>query len=293
MVWDVGYWQSALRTDYIPGVPPDVQSKRMHLIDEAIQWDGNLSQPKQHQISTSSDGSVLLFEKPGKEAAEGTNQNDMRPVIVIKGQRLAPPSFSFIWSDLTNIAMVDFEAFRAILLLVYRNAYLLDHKANGDGKIRYEPEQQIRECIAELDRTVGSRSEFGSIDGLLRFIDLLGWNEDVKYHSFDGRASFTEGQWGGKDKKIGRVRTSLSCIRVPYDISEFMNAHRKEIEGGQKADFVPLYEIMQALINSKGLCVPRRTDDLFRYLDPYLAERSSLTVGRRMRSPLPSNQRTL
>lgn len=293
MTWDVGYWQSKLRTNYIPGVPAEVQSKRVRLINEAIQWDGNASQPKQYQISTSSDGSTLLFEKPGKEALEGTNENDMKPVIIVKGKRLDPPSFSFIWSDLTNIAMADFEAFRAVLILIYRNAYLLDYRPNEEEKVRFEPTQPIKDCIKELDREVGDRSQFGSVDGLLRFIDLLGWNEDVKYHSFDGRASFTEGQWGGKDKKIGRIRTSLTCIRVPYDISEFMHAHRKELEGGKRADFVPLYDIMQALINSRGLCVPKRTDDLFRYLNPYIVERSAYTVGTKMRNGISINQRTL
>ncbi len=251
-------------------MPVNVLDKRMHLINEAIGWDGTLTKPMTHSVGRSSDDSLLLFEKPGKEARAGTNENDMRPVIIVKGKPLEPPSFSFIWSDLTNIAMADFEAFRAVLILIYRSAYLLDHRKDKNGNWRYDPSPPVMECINELDKLVGSKTEFGSVDGLLRFIDLLGWNEDVKYHSSNGKASFTEGKYGGKDPRIGRTRTFLTCIRVPYDVSRFMNDHRKEIESGEKADFVQLYEIMQALINSRGLCVPRTKEDLMGYLQPYL-----------------------
>jgi hypothetical protein len=230
MTWDVAHWENILRTTYVKGNGTGLE-KRTHLINEALGWGGSSSHPQQHQVGRSANGGVLIFEKPGKEAAEGTNMNDMKPIIIINGTPLNPPSFSFIWSDLTNIATTDFEAFRAVLVLIYRSAFLLDHKTNSEGKLRYEPEPEIKACVAELDKQVGSLTEFGSVDGLLRFIDLLGWNEDVKYHSFEGRASFTEGKYGGKDKRIGRVRTFLTCIRVPYDISQFMIAHKREIEG--------------------------------------------------------------
>ena len=256
-------------------MPDDILAKRRKLIDEAIGWDGTIAQPRQHLVSCLSDGSRLVFDKPGKEVLEGTNVNDMRPMIIIKGVPLDPPSFSFIWSDLTNIAMADFEAFRAVLVLIYRSAFLLDHTSNGEHNWRYEPASAIKQCIAELDKAVGNRTEFGSVDGLLRFIDILGWNEDVKYHSFNGRASFEEGRYGGRDHmKIGRVNTLLTCIRVSYDVSKFMEDHRREIEHGERANFVQLYDIMQTLINSKGLCLPRKMD-LIEHLCPYLLDGSS------------------
>ena len=260
-------------------MPKDIVNRRMQMIDEAIGWNGSVESPGRHYIRTCSDGSELLFEKPGKEALEGKNENDMKPMIIVNGSPLAPPSFSFIFSELTNIAMVDFEAFRAILLLIYRNAYLLDHKEISKGVWRYEPKQVIRDCIAELDRQVGSRTTFGSVDGLLGFIDLLGWNEDVKYHSFEGKASFSKGRYGGKDKKIGRIRTALTCIRIHYDVSRFMYEHRREFEKGEKADFVQLYDIMQSLINSRGLCVPRTKADLIEYLHPYVLDGTSKKAG--------------
>lgn len=283
-----------METKLVRGVPKDTMSKRTDMINEAIGFEGTLSEPKRHVIAEK-DGISLLFEKPGKEAFAGTNVNDMRPMVIVNGHPLDPPSFSFIWSDLTNIAMADFEAFKAVLLLIYRSAFLMDHIKVDDGHgWRYSPRDGISNAITELDRIVGDRTEFGSVWGLLGFIDLLGWNEDVKYHSVDGRASFTDGKYGGKSKqKIGRINTLLSCIRVPYEISDFMNSHREEIMGGKKADFVNLYDIMQALINSRGLCTPKRIEDLLRFLDPYLVEESKLTLGRRLSSELVQGQQTL
>lgn len=294
MPWDDNRWRGALETKLVRGIPKDTMLKRTDMINEAIGFEGTLSEPKHHVIAER--GSItLLFEKPGKEAIAGTNVNDMRPMVIVNGRPLDPPSFSFIWSDLTNIAMADFEAFKAVLLLIYRNAFLLDHINVGGGHgWRYRPSSGISDAIAELDRTVGDRSEFGSVWGLLGFVDLLGWNEDVKYHSVDGKASFAEGKYGGKGKqKIGRINTLLTCIRVPFEISDFMYSHREEIAGGRKADFVSLYDIMQALINSRGLCTPRRNEDLLRFLDPYLVEESQVTLGRGLSSGLPKGQRTL
>lgn len=265
------------------------------MINEAIGFGGTLNCPERHMIYEF-DGVTLLFEKPGKEARAGTNVNDMRPTVIVNGKELDPPSFAHIWADLTNVAMADFEAFRVILLLIYRSALLLDHKKNdGASGWRFSPEPRIIDCIDLLESEVGQRTEFGSVRGLLGFIDLLGWNEDVKYHSFNGNATFTEGKYGGKGskEKIGRFNTLLSCIRVPYEVSEFMHSHRDEISGGRKADFVPLYDIMQALINSRGICTPKRREDLTGFLSPYLIERSELTVGGGIRKAPSMGQESL
>jgi len=281
MAWTAVDWENVLRTEYISGTPAVLQRRRLQMIEEAIGWDGSPATPVKHLIGRCRNGSLLMFHKPGKEAFEGTNENDMRPMIIIDGKELAPPTFSFIWSDLTNVAMADFEAFRAILLLIYRSAYLLDHRYDGNGNLRYAPSPDIMRCIHALDDLVGDRTEFKSIEGLLRFIDLLGWNEDVKYHSFGRTASFTEGRYANKTK-IGRINTFLTCIRIPYEVSRFMREYNDR-KGDDATKFVELYDIMQALIASRGVCTPRRRSDLFDFLSPYLVRtrpgREQLVIG--------------
>lgn len=208
---------------------------------------------------------MAYFLKPGKEAIPDKkgkikNANDMRPVIEVKGSVPKNASFTDVWSDLTNIALADHDAFHAVLTLIYRNAFLLDHKMDNEGKIRYRPSSGIVDCINELDNKVGRVTSLGSVEKLLRFVDMLGWNEDVKYQNLNKK---------GKTR-IGRINTSLTCIKIPHDTAKFILDHGKEVKEGRTADYTPLYDIMQALMLTRGICLPS-TDDLPRLLNPYLA----------------------
>lgn len=280
MVWNNVQWSKALRTLYVRGVPRDVQHKREQLIDEALGWERgeSIEAPKYYHLQPLSDGSAVYFAKPGKEFKEGKNVNDMRPVVKDSDQK--PPTFAAVWSDLTNIALLDFEAFRAVLLLVYRNAFLMDHELQ-DGHWRYNPQKEIHQCIIELNEIVGPIPMYGSVEGLLRFIDLLGWNEDVKYLGPNKR---------GK-KRIGRINTFLTCIRIPYQTALFMGEHQREVQSGGSADYTPLYDIMQALIKSRGICLPSK-EDLLQILNPYLLEKSEMSIGTVART-IPQHQKII
>ncbi len=207
MGWDVARWNDILRTNYVPGVPTEVRNKRRRLIEEATNWaGGTLSDPIRIHLEPCSDGSLVYFVKPGKEAIPGSNgkvknANDMRPVVEVSGSVPKNASFIDVWSDLTNIALVDYDAFHAVLLLIYRSAFLIDHRSDDDGHLRYRPNQGILDCIKELDDTVGSEVTLGSVEKLLRFIDLLGWNEDVKYQPSKARpASKGKIWWQTQDR---------------------------------------------------------------------------------------------
>jgi hypothetical protein len=273
MAWDADSWKAVLKTDYIPGVPKEVAFKRRLMIEEATAWQGgtpdNLARIP---LEPCSDGSLAYFVKPGKEAIPNKkgkikNVNDMRPVIEVKGSVPKNASFTDIWSDLTNIALNDHNAFHAVLLLIYRNAFLIDHKEIKNGMVRYKPDKGITECITELDRQVGKVTSLGSVEKLLRFVDLLGWNEDVKYQKLNHN---------GKDR-IGRINTSLTCIKIPHDTARFMLDHSRLAKEERSADFTPLYDIMQALILTRGICLPAM-DELPRLLSPYIFDLNKRTV---------------
>ena len=194
------------------------------------------------------------------------------------------PSFLDVWNDLSKIALVDYEAFRLTMVLVYRSAYLLDHHTNEEGKIRFAPSPDVTGQIWELERRVGHTLPFG-LWGLLRFIDLLGWNEDVKYHSVEGKASFESGRYGGKPR-IGRVNTLLTCIRIPYETASFLREFRSSAIEGRDIDLVPLYSMMQGLINTGGVCTPKQ-QDLVKWLSPYITEEGMVCIsGHQLQSTL-------
>lgn len=243
------------------------------MIDEALSWNGGtVDNPVKYNLDTLPDGTEVYFLKPGKEVLEGEkNPNDMRPVV---GSDKTKPSFLDVWSDLTKIAIEDFEAFKVLLVVVYRSAYLLDHLPEGNG-YRYRPSGVFKECIDELETKVGSKVDLG-VWGLVRFIDLLGWNEDVKYHSHEGRATFTTGKFAGKER-VGRINTLLTCIRIPYETSKVERDFRKAEEAHREVDYLPLYALMQQLINSKGICTPRQ-EDITTWLSPYIYDQGKLTL---------------
>ncbi len=127
---------------------------------------------------------------------------------------------------------------------------------------------KIKEGISTLEGEVGAETSLGSIEKMLRFVDLLGWQEDVKYRKQNGI---------GKER-IGRINMSLTCIRIPTDTFRFMVDYRKTILAGEEeANYVPLYDIMQLLMVS-GTCKPAQ-GDIPHYLRPYVPDKSKIIDG--------------
>jgi len=280
----------------MPGVPKAVQLKRKVLIEEAIGWiGGSQTNPNRININPCSDGTAVYFEKPGKEAVANTkgkvkNPNDMRPIVELNGSQPNNASFTDVWSDLTEIAYADMGAFRTILLLIYRSAFLVDHRYDDDMHLRYLPDPIIMDCIKEMDLLVGSVVSLKSVERLLRFIDVLGWNEDVKY--------IETNKYG--IERTGRINTLLTCIKIPHDTVMILKKHDERVSSGTLllnrrdeggASYVPFYNIMQTLLRTRGICVPS-TGELYELFDPHLIDganvRNSLgTLG------LRSIQRTI
>jgi hypothetical protein len=134
------------------------------------------------------------LKKPGAKTKE--NKRDMRPVAGRDGDS---PPFNIIWANQTKVPFfASFDDFRMALVLVYRNAYLLDHKRDTEGHIRYSPSGEVAECIdcleSELDVAAGpgAKVPMYGLACFLHFLDLLAWNEDARCHADrDGRLLWT------------------------------------------------------------------------------------------------------
>jgi len=238
--------------------------KRRKRILEAMAWEsGTLDNPRKHLITTLPNNIDVYFLKPGKEVANVKRPNpyDMTPVVGSPEHRL---KFEDIWSYLSKISVVNFDSFKAVLTLVYRNAYLIDHVEKQEGIIRYEPNEDIIRCINSIDKEIGGLEPFGLI-GLLHFLDILGWNEDVKYHIEKDRPTFT----GKYSYKTGRINTLLTCIRVPYQGSIFVKHCLEKFDNKRDINFSLLYTIMQQFAKSRGTCTPTH-QQLVEWLSPYI-----------------------
>ncbi len=174
-------------------------------------------------------------------------------------------TFKDLWSSLARASAADMEAFKALAVLIYRNAYHLDHLVDEEGRVRYRPSERVADCIEVVDQRLSAFLPPGGVWSLAFFLDLLGWNEDVKYHSEDSQPTFR----GSYPYNTGRVNTLLTSIRVPYEVSRFARNASEHMETPDSIDFSSMIAVMQQL--SRGICVPNR-DQLKRWFDPYLRE---------------------
>jgi hypothetical protein len=258
-------YEGVLKTVLQKGKPESTLNKRAKRIQEAIGWkSGTKEKPRKYLIATLPNNKEVYFLKPGKEAfnIKRPNPHDMTPVVGDPEER---PKFDEIWSYISSISVKNFEIFKAVLTLIYRSAYMLDHAEVKKGIVRYQPSKEICELVEDMENSIGAVSPLGLM-GLLHFLDILGWNEDVKYHAENSRVVFD----GEHTFKTGRINTLLTCIRVPYQASTFL---KSVIENPNKTDinFKNLYTIMQQFAKSRGTCVPTQ-EQLLEWLSPYLIE---------------------
>jgi hypothetical protein len=256
-------YKQCLETKLQKGNPYEFAEKRRKRIIEAISFEsGSLQSPQKHKIAELGDGTEVYFLKPGKETArKKPNPYDMTPVVGDDKIRL---TFQDVWDYLIKTAVANEEIFKMVGILIYRLGYMVDHEENKEGSIRYAPKTSVEACIKELDSQVGAIFPFG-LNGFLSFVDILGWNEDVKYHTEDGNPIFN----GKFDYKAGRINTIKSCISVPFLTWEYVKdiiVHKNEMS---KIDTRRILDVMQRFSRSRGVCIPSKAE-LLNWLSPYL-----------------------
>lgn len=259
------HYHNFLKTELQKGKPKEAEDKRIKRISEALNWKAgpSLDSPKKYVITKLPNGMEVYFLKPGKEVfrLKNPNPNDMIPILGYSDERYG---FDTVWKQLSKISVYDFEIFRAVLTLIYRNAYLLDHVEEKKGIIRYKPSQKIADCIQKLEQSIGTLMEYGLL-GFLHFMDMLGWNEDVKYNVKDGKPTLK------KDWKAGRLNTLLTCITIPYKTYKVVENIKKHLSKPQKIDWSLVYDTMMTLLRTRGICPPKQRE-LLEWLSPYIVE---------------------
>ncbi|MEK7545726.1 MAG: hypothetical protein AAB554_01450 [Patescibacteria group bacterium] len=187
---------------------------RLAMVEEAISWPTGTSQEaKSYQpVWTKGDNRILLG-KPGKEAAPdydrckykdghiGNNPNDMLPCLEQKGAIVGTPaSFRDVFEELQKIGREDEMTLELLGSLLFRSAYVLDHKEVASGIWRYEPPQEV---VDEISKTVPSA--YGMpLEAFLHYLDALAWNEDVKYHTLGYNVK----------TDTGRRNNLLTCVNI-------------------------------------------------------------------------------
>ena len=261
--------------------------QRKKRITEAIRFEGGtIEKPKKYLISILPNGKEVYFLKPGKETQRkiaNINIHDMFPNIGINDKSETEGfSFEVIWEYLIKISIINQITFKKVLVLLYRLCFFIDHREIKEV-IRYSPSKELLDYILKIDFSLkeGFRDKFKKDEiGLLEylnFVDLLGWNEDVKYHVKNSKPDFQD-----KTKKnTGRVNTILSIISVPLMINDFLSNIIENVNYIEKINVRLILSTMQKLSKSRGICVLSHTA-LQSYLSPYLEQNINKVLQREM-----------
>jgi len=244
------------------------------LIAEAVSFPSGSANERVKTIIGNLNNHETAFLKPGKEAdRKKPNVYDMYPLLTYKGRDVTEKfSFENIWEYLLKIFLIHKGTFVKTLVLLYRLCFFYDHTLIN-GKWRYSPSNQICELIHNLDNLVlregfvdkFSESEPLTIFQLLSFVDLLAWNEDVKYHAPKGEPYFKN----ITESKTGRTNTLLSVISAPLLTSAFIEDIVLKTQSGGIINVKLITSVIQKFTRSRGLCV-LGDSELKKALTPYL-----------------------
>ncbi len=247
---------------------------RILRINEALGFSmGTIDEQHKHIISNLSEGKEAYFLKPGKETQRlSPNVHDMFPNVGANNiSETSAYSFDVIWEYLIKISIINQLTFKKVLVLLYRLCYFVDHTVQNQAIVRYAPSKELMEEIHKIDYALkdGFKDKFKTEEiGLLEylhFVDLLGWNEDVKYHVTDSEPDFSD----STRNNVGRNNTVISIISVPLMINDFLSNIIENVNYIEKINVKLILNTMQKLSKSRGICVLSHRE-LQRYLSPYL-----------------------
>lgn len=172
---------------------PFARLRRAEMLMEAISFPKGKNQEKRKITEIYKSGDfVVAVGKPGKEASPDfkrkhyitgkttNNPNDMNPLIMKRGVKIGNDlTFEAMFEQIEHLMRADIFGLEILGMLIFRMAFMLDHKQNQNGKWRYEPP---KECLNILKKRL---PEVGGVpvDVFLYFLDILALNEDVKMHT--------------------------------------------------------------------------------------------------------------
>ena len=254
----------------------DFIGKREARIKEALALasGAGISAPNRHVVAKLSNGKEAFFLKPGKETArKNPNIHDMTPGVGIENRnQFERAAFDDIWEHLIQIAIINELTFKKTLTLLYRVCYFIDHRQNEEGQLVYQPKEELAACIEKIDYSLNDgfedkfKKSHGGLLEFLHFIDLLGWNEDVKYHVDNGEPSFPPSR-----NNVGRINTIISVISVPLMINHFLANIMQNVKSVENINVRLILSTMQQLSKSRGVCVLSGRA-LAKELSPFLVE---------------------
>lgn len=194
---------------------PFAKPRRIDFLREAISWPKGKSQEKRKITELYKSGNfIVAVGKPGKEAAPAfkrrhyitgaitNNPNDMNPFVMRGGKKVGNDlTFSELFEQIEHLMRADVVGLELLGMLIFRMAFMLDHKKDDNNHWRYIPPEKSLAILKKRLPEVGDIP----VDVFLYFLDVLALNEDVKMHTL-----------GHEDARhdYGRVNTLLTFAHL-------------------------------------------------------------------------------
>jgi len=172
---------------------PFARSRRVEMTKEAMEWPKGKNQEKRKVTEIYKTGNfVVAVGKPGKEAAPDfkrkhyitgvttNNKNDMNPFIMKENIKVGNDlTFSQLFEQIEHLMRADIFGLEILGMLIFRMAFMLDHKQNENKQWRYNIP---KESLLMLNKRLPKIGDVPT-DVFLYFLDILALNEDVKVHT--------------------------------------------------------------------------------------------------------------
>lgn len=193
----------------------DATKKRELYVNEAISWASGKDQlNRKITVVYNFDNWKVAVGKPGKEAdpdykgfrnyksgVKGNNPNDMNPHILLKDKKIEKDlTFQEIFEEIEKMKRADLFGLELFGMLIFRMAFMLDHKEDSNGNIRYTPDKKLIEMLEKRIPEISGKD----IKPFLYYLDILGLNEDIKVN---------EGGHG-LSQDYGRINTLLTFAHL-------------------------------------------------------------------------------
>lgn len=195
---------------------PFARQRRIEALNEALSWEKGPDQlNRKTKILYKLNDYAIGVAKPGKEAApeykgcrhyktheKTNNPNDMLPLILRRGEKLDKElTFELMFEKIESLMRSDLFGLELMGMLLFRAAFMLDHKKNSEGNWRYEPPEDIVGILEERIPIVTGIP----IRVFLHFLETLSLNEDVKVHTLG---------YEGFKQDYGRINTLLTFVHL-------------------------------------------------------------------------------
>ena len=190
--------------------------RRLEAVTEALGWEKGSNQQSQKVKKLYFLGDYIVgAAKPGKEAApdyrecthyitrqKTNNPNDMLPIIFKSGKMLNDMlSFENIFEKIEKLMRSDLFGLELMGMLIFRAAFMLDHKKEKGKYWRYYPPMKTAKILEKRIPLVSGVP----VMVFLHFLEVISLNEDVKVYTL-GYNDFR--------KDYGRINTLLTFAHL-------------------------------------------------------------------------------